>query len=373
VFEQTAAEDVHDEPLSVRCGAHTITCEYVVVATHTPLPGRTNMLSASLLQTKLALYSSYALGGTLPAASIPPGLYWDTADPYHYLRVEPGPWHDFAIFGGNDHKTGQVDDTRACYADLEATAKRVLPGFELTDRWSGQVIETNDGLPYIGEASERQFAATGFAGNGMTFGTIAAMMARDAALGRTNPWRDLFSIDRTKIRGGTWDYLKENKDYVYYIVRDRFASTQGASLRVLQRGEGKVLNVEGQRAAAYRDERGTVHVRSAICTHMGCEVTWNAAETTWDCPCHGSRFHADGSVLAGPAESSLAELEHEQEHQHADPIPHQDAETAHERQRHTRRGIQREGSRDQRGASLVNAQPVGDELEHDDDEPAGGL
>jgi glycine/D-amino acid oxidase-like deaminating enzyme/nitrite reductase/ring-hydroxylating ferredoxin subunit len=311
VFEQTVAEDVCDNPLSLRCGDHTITCDYVVMATHTPLAGKTNAVSATVLQSKLALYMSYAVGGKLPSGSVPHGLYWDTADPYYYLRVEPRPWDDYAIFGGQDHKTGQADDTRARFEALQATAERLLPGFELTDRWSGQVIETNDGLPYIGETSPRQFVATGFAGNGMTFGTIGAMMARDAVLGRANPWRDLLSVDRTHLRGGTWDYVTENKDYLYYIVRDRFASTQGASVRVLRRREGKILNVNGQRAAAYRDERGTVHVRSAICTHMGCEVKWNQAEATWDCPCHGSRFHADGSVLSGPAESPLEEVERE--------------------------------------------------------------
>jgi glycine/D-amino acid oxidase-like deaminating enzyme/nitrite reductase/ring-hydroxylating ferredoxin subunit len=309
VCEQTAVDEVVDDPLSVKCGAHTVTCDYVILATHTPLMGKANIVRATLLQTKLALYTSYAIGGTLPAGRIPHGLYWDTTDPYHYLRVEPQHGSDYAIFGGEDHKTGQVDDTRRCYEALEQTANKVLPGFRLTDRWSGQVIEPSDGLPYIGETAERQFAATGFAGNGMTFGTLSGMMARDAALGRTNPWRDVLSIDRTKLRGATWDYLKENKDYLYYLIRDRFASAQGASVRVLRRGDGKVLNINGQRAAAYRDEKGTVIVRSAICTHMGCEVAWNSAESTWDCPCHGSRFHTDGSVIAGPAESPLPELD----------------------------------------------------------------
>ncbi len=311
VFEHTSADEVQDNPLAVKSGGHTITCDYVVIATHTPLMGKTNVVSATLLQSKLALYTSYAIGGKLPPHTVPYGLYWDTTDPYHYLRVEPRYGYDYAIFGGEDHKTGQVDDTQRCYAALEGTAREILPGLEITDRWSGQVIETNDGLPYIGETSERQFAATGFAGNGMTFGTLAAMMARDAAVGRTNPWQDLLSVGRTKLRGGTWDYLKENKDYVYYLVRDRLAAAQGASVRVLRRGEGKILNVAGQRAAAYRDDKGTVVMRSAICTHMGCEVRWNSAEATWDCPCHGSRFHTDGSVLAGPAESPLSELETE--------------------------------------------------------------
>jgi Rieske Fe-S protein len=314
IFERSAVDEVVDEPLSVKCGPHTIKCDYIIIATHTPLMGKTDVVRATLLQSKLALYSSYVIGGQLPAGEIPSGLYWDTADPYHYLRVEPrrGFGDDYAVFGGEDHKTGQVDDTRQCYAALETTARNVFPSFQLTDRWSGQVIETNDGLPYIGETSERQFAATGYAGNGMTFGTLAAMMARDAAVGRTNPWKDLLSVGRTKLQGGTWDYIKENKDYLYYVVRDRFAATQGASLRVLKRGEGKILNVEGKRAAVYRDERGTIMMRSAICTHMGCEVKWNNAESTWDCPCHGSRFRADGSVLAGPAESPLPELQVEE-------------------------------------------------------------
>ncbi len=308
VFENTSAEEVFDEPLGVKCGTHTVTCGYVLIATHAPMAGKTNVVSATLLQSKLALYTSYVVGGRLPRGQVPHGLYWDTAEPYYYLRVEPSHGHDYAIFGGQDHKTGQADDTRQCYEAVEQVARKVLPSLEITDRWSGQIIETNDGLPYIGETSERQFVSTGNAGNGMTFGTIAAMMARDAALGRTNPWRDIFAVNRTKLLGGTWDYLTENKDYLYYIVRDRFASAQGASIRVLRRGEGKILNVNGQRAAAYRDEKGTVHLRSAICTHMGCEVKWNQAERTWDCPCHGSRFHADGTVLAGPAESPLSEL-----------------------------------------------------------------
>jgi glycine/D-amino acid oxidase-like deaminating enzyme/nitrite reductase/ring-hydroxylating ferredoxin subunit len=314
IFEHSAADKFTASPLSVTANGHTLTCSDIVLATHTPLMGNAGMASATLFQTKLALYTSYAIGGRVKKGRIPDALFWDTADPYHYLRLEPDSRngdHDVVIFGGEDHKTGQAADTTGCFDRLERTLLSMIDGIEVTHRWSGQVIETPDGLPYIGETAEHQFAGTGYSGNGMTFGTIAAMMARDAAVGRTNPWQDLFSMDRTKLRGGTWDYVKENKDYLYYIVRDRFAATQGASVRVLKRGEGKILNVNGQRAAAFRDERGTVIIRSAICTHMGCEVKWNQAETTWDCPCHGSRFGTDGSVLAGPAESPLPEVKSE--------------------------------------------------------------
>jgi Rieske Fe-S protein len=183
--------------------------------------------------------------------------------------------------------------------------KRLLPAIEIDHHWSGQVVETNDGLPFIGETSAKQFAATGYAGNGMTFGTLAAMMARDAALGLKNPWAELFDVGRTKVKGGAWDYIKENVDYPYYMVRDRLFGSEGRSLRALRRGEGKILTFNGERVAASRNEDGEVTMLSAVCTHMGCIVAWNRAESTWDCPCHGSRFRPTGEVLAGPAESPL--------------------------------------------------------------------
>lgn len=306
IFAHTESEDVVDEPLSVKAGGHTIGCGYVVIATHTPLMGKTNLASATLLQTKLSLYSSYVLGGRVPKGSVPDALFWDTASPYHYLRIDPHRDYDYAIFGGEDHKTGQAADTNACYQALERTAKRALPQMTIAHRWSGQVIETHDGLPFIGETSSRQFAATGYAGNGMTFGTIAGVMARDAALGRPNPWTDLFDTGRSKIKAGAaWDYVTENKDYPYYLIRDRFAGTEGKSLRAVRPGEGKILELNGERVAVWRSDRGRVTELSPICTHMGCVVDWNEAERTWDCPCHGSRFTPTGDVLSGPAESPL--------------------------------------------------------------------
>ena len=305
VFEQTAADEVQDDPLSVKARGHVVRCQYVVLATHTPLMGKTNLASATLLQTKLYLYTSYVVGGRIAKGALPDLLFWDTADPYHYLRIDEQADHDFAIFGGADHKTGQVEDTEACFARLESAAKALIPGLALTHRWSGQVIETNDGLPFIGETSSRQFAGTGYSGNGTTFGTLAGMMAADRALGLKNPWAELFDVGRTKVRGGAWDYIKENVDYPYYMLRDRLVGPEGKSLRELARGEGKIVEVKGERVAAYRAANGRITTLSPICTHMGCQVDWNTAERTWDCPCHGSRFMPTGEVLAGPAETPL--------------------------------------------------------------------
>ncbi len=185
----------------------------------------------------------------------------------------------------------------------------LVPAFDITHRWSGQVIETPDGLPYIGRTADHQYAATGFGGNGLTFGTLGAIIASDAILGRRNPWTELFEPGRAAVRRGLWEYIKENADYPYYLVRDRFAGAEARSLRALKRGQGKVIEKNGVKIAAYRDDNGATVLRSATCTHMGCVVAWNEAERTWDCPCHGSRFKPNGAVISGPAEAPLAEIE----------------------------------------------------------------
>jgi glycine/D-amino acid oxidase-like deaminating enzyme/nitrite reductase/ring-hydroxylating ferredoxin subunit len=308
VFEKSAVEEVKDDPFIVKAGGHEIRCSQVVMATHNPLVGTAGITGATLFQSKLALYSSYVIGARVPAEKIPEASFWDIDEPYNYLRVERKRGYDYAIFGGEDHKTGQESDTTAPYRRLEERLLRLIPEATVDHRWSGQVIDTNDGLPFIGELTENQFAATGFAGNGMTFGTLGAMMATDWVLKRKNPWSDIFDPGRKKIHGGTWTYLKENKDYPYYLLRDWLGGAEGKSLRALKRGQGKILNLDGKKVAAYRDGEGAVTLCSPVCTHMKCIVGWNDAEQTWDCPCHGSRFKPNGEVISGPAEEPLERL-----------------------------------------------------------------
>jgi glycine/D-amino acid oxidase-like deaminating enzyme/nitrite reductase/ring-hydroxylating ferredoxin subunit len=305
IHEQTEVDEVQDDPLCVVAGQQRFETDYVVIATHVPLMGKASEVAATLLQTKLYPYSSYVIGAKLPSGLLPEACFWDTSDPYYYLRVESGPQADYAIFGGEDHKTGQETDTEGRFQALEQRLRDLIPSAEINHRWSGQVIETNDGLPFIGETAESQFVATGFSGNGMTFGTFAGLMASEAALGNENPWQDLFSVHRKKLRGGTWDYLKENIDYPYYFVADRISRPSHVAAQSLKPGEGQILKIDGQRVACARDGDGKLHQVSAYCTHLGCLVRWNQAELTWDCPCHGSRFQPSGEVLAGPAESPL--------------------------------------------------------------------
>jgi glycine/D-amino acid oxidase-like deaminating enzyme/nitrite reductase/ring-hydroxylating ferredoxin subunit len=308
VFENTEVGEIADRSLSVADGKKLIHCSYLFLATHTPLTGKSSLASAMLFQSKLFLYTSYAIGARIPAGAAPEASFWDTAEPYHYLRIDRRRGFDYAILGGEDNKTGQRKNTSEPYRNLEKTLKKMIPEARVDHQWSGQVIETPDGLPYIGESAHRQFIATGFGGNGMTFGTLGAMMAVDAFLKRKNPWADLFDVHRKPFHGGTWKYLSENKDYPYYMVRNWLGGSEGKSLRNLKPDQGKILRLNGRKVAAFRNPAGKVSLCSPVCTHLQCIVEWNQTEKTWDCPCHGSRFAATGEVLSGPAEKPLEKI-----------------------------------------------------------------
>ena len=231
----------------------------------------------------------------MPQGAVPDALFWDTDDPYHYLRLEPHRDYDLVIFGGEDHKTGQATDTNACYERLESRLAAVVPGIAVTHRWSGQVIETPDGLPFVGRTADHQYAATGFAGNGLTFGTLAAMMMTDAILGRANPWAELLAPERKAVGRGLWEYIKENADYPYYLIRDRFAGAESRSLRSVKRGEGKIIERETERRSlpiVMRAARRSSARRPAL---------------IWDASSRGMRPSARGTVPAMVPGSSQTE------------------------------------------------------------------
>ncbi len=304
VYEQTDVRDFGSG--HVVANGRKISCENVVIATHIPLQGDSGLLGAALFQTKLALYSSYALSASLPHGGWKEMIWSDTANPFNYLRIDRHEDHDIAILGGEDHKTGQHSDPAECYRRLEEKLTGLGAGASVSHRWSGQVIETSDGLPFIGRTSERQFIATGFSGNGMTFGTVSAMMARDAILGISNPWAETFDPSRKSLLSLP-TYLRENADFPARYVADRLRIPEDALASVAP-AEGKVIALEGDPVAAFRDAGGGIHLHSAVCPHLGCIVAWNPTEQTWDCPCHGSRFRATGEVIAGPAENDLKAL-----------------------------------------------------------------
>jgi glycine/D-amino acid oxidase-like deaminating enzyme/nitrite reductase/ring-hydroxylating ferredoxin subunit len=308
IFEETRVVDVQDgEPCRVITEHGTLTARDVVEATTTPL----NRL---FLHTKLYPYRTYAVAGRL-SGPLEPGLYYDSQDPYHYIRTQRIDGVDYLIVGGEDHKVGHEEDTERHFAALEEYTRRHFPVTALTHRWSGQVIEPADGLAYIGRNSARRhtWVATGFSGTGMTWGTLSAMILSDLILGRENPYAALYAATRVKVRAGARDFLQENADVAFRFVADRLSRPDAHRLSEVPPGEGKILEVDGQKVAVYREENGTCHAVSPVCTHVGCHVHWNNAERSWDCPCHGARYSPTGKVLNGPAVKDLASKQLPQE------------------------------------------------------------
>lgn len=271
----------------------------VFSATHAPL-------NRVFLQTKIAAYRSYVV--TYPNVTIPDGLYWDADDPYHYISPFTIEGVSYLLVGGEDHKTGTEKETTKHLDVLHGWSKERLPVGEPSHRWSAQVEEPVDGLPFIGRnsMSENVFVATGFSGNGTTFGTIAAMIFSDVVTGRANPWSDLYAATRVKPVASAVTYATENIDFPMHLVSDRVTPPEARSVEDIRPGQGKTVRVAGERLAVYRDPQGCLHAVSSVCTHLGCLVKFNDAERTWDCPCHGSRFSVDGAVLDGPATRPLA-------------------------------------------------------------------
>lgn len=298
---------------------HEVSAAAVVVATNTPINDR------YILHTKQAPYYTYVVGIAVPRDALPSLLLWDIAQtaaeaeralgpaPYHYLRLARDAANDVLIVGGEDHKTGQADDSGERFARLEAWTRERFPSAgEVTDRWSGQVMEPIDALAFIGRNPRDEpnvFVVTGDSGNGMTHGAIAGILLRDLIDGRENPWAALYDPGRKVVHPRlVADFAKENLN-VAAQLGDYLTPGDVASTGQLPPGGGAVVRRGLAKVAAYRDDAGLLHQFSAICPHLKCIVHWNAAERTWDCPCHGSRFDCLGRVINGPASSDLPPVE----------------------------------------------------------------
>ncbi len=302
VFENTHALDFQDgTPCRVMTERGMITAKDVLVLTNVPISNR------FAIHTKVAAYRTYALAGT--CQGFPKGLYEDMSKPYHYVRRQQTERGDFVIIGGEDHRTGRAGATEERYAALTQFARSTCSGFMPLYRWSGQIIEPTDGLPYIGRntGSKHIYVATGFSGTGITMGTLSAMLLTAAVENLESRWADLFEATRVKPIAQGSRYFKENIEFPKRLLRDRVEPSEVALAKRVMPGEGRLVRSHGHMLAVSRDMGGTLQVHSATCPHLGCHVHWNRAEQSWDCPCHGSRFDAQGQVLNGPATRPLRE------------------------------------------------------------------
>jgi len=314
LFSGAHAESIQDgEPATVATAdGYSIIADSVVVATNSPVNDWV------ILHTKQSAYRTYVIAARIPRGSVPRGLYWDTLDPYHYVRLQevdplldPSRTEELLIVGGEDHKTGQADDADARFSRLEEWTRQRFPMIRNIDfRWSGQVMEPVDYMAFIGKnpgADQHIFIATGDSGNGITHGTIAGILLTDLILGKKNPWSKLYDPSRVTLRATT-EFLKETLNVVGQYS-DWATSGDVGSYDEIAPGTGAVIRRGIHKIAVYRDDQGKFHERSAVCTHLYCIVDWNSAERTWDCPCHGSRFDPYGQVVNGPAITPLTEVE----------------------------------------------------------------
>lgn len=288
------------EHVTVQTEKGEIKAEHVILATHTP-PNKFT------LQLKLTPQRTYAIAVRCDKA-FPKGLFYDTNEPYHYLRPHPYKGGEVVIVGGKDHRAGEFEDTDERYQALEAYARERLGVQEVVARWSGIVYEPIDGLPFIGTnpGQSRTWVITGLSGDGMTAGTLGAMICSELVQGKRSPWAELFTPSRIKPVAQAAAFAQHNVDVSRHLVADRVRAWLNNT--ELKKGEGAVMRQEGHVAAAYNDGK-KVHLLSPVCPHAGCYVKFNGAEKTWDCPCHGSRFAATGKLLSGPAVSDLSPIE----------------------------------------------------------------
>jgi glycine/D-amino acid oxidase-like deaminating enzyme/nitrite reductase/ring-hydroxylating ferredoxin subunit len=302
------------DPVRILAGGHTVRAHHVVVATNVPV---NNMLA---LHLKLAAYMTYVIAVRIPRGAVPESLYWDTDSPYHYIRVAKelaeapadgtpasGAPFDVLIVGGEDHRTGEAPEEGSPHDRLEAWVRARIPAAgEVIGRWGGQVMETVDGLAYIGRNPvdhDHVYVVTGDSGMGLTHGTVAGMLLADLITGQDNPWKDLYDPSRVPLKASA-EFAPET---LHAMARyaDWFTGSDIREVEALERGQGAVVRDGLTKAALYRDEGGVLHACSAVCPHLGCVVAWNGHEKTWDCPCHGSRFDPLGRVLNGPANRNL--------------------------------------------------------------------
>lgn len=307
IFAHTHVHRVQDgTPCYAVTDHHVITAKSIIVATNSPINDR------FMIHSKQAPYRTYVIAGTIPKDSVPKGLYYDTADPYHYIRLqkhETDPQSEWLIVGGEDHKTGQEEDIFEKYARLESWTRQHFPMMrEINYHWSGQVIEPIDGLAFIGRNphDKHVYIATGDCGLGMTHGTIAGLLLTDLISTGFHPWAALYDPGRKTFQA-LGEYAKENFN-VAAQYGDWISPGKVDSLEGLKLDQGAVIREGLKKFAVYRDPQGNLHCYSAVCPHLGCIVHWNSGEKSWDCPCHGSRFDIEGQVLNGPATHNLTPL-----------------------------------------------------------------
>lgn len=302
IFEQTRAVDFHEgNPCTVITeSGHKVTAEHMVIATRFPAYGSTGYYFARMCPER-----SYALGIRIKG-EYPGGMYITAEEPGRSLRFAPADGGDLLIVGGEHHKPGQGPNTNQHYANLVDFARKTFDVTEMLYRWSTQDYTTLDDIPYVGRITSKSpnvYVATGFRKWGMTNSTASAMLLKDLIVKGESPWAPVYDPSRFEADPMIKNLVKTNFYVATHLIGDKLKNVP--KVPDLKPGEAQVISHDGNKIGVYKDEKGKTHAVDVTCTHMGCELGWNAAELSWDCACHGSRFTYEGEIIEGPALHTL--------------------------------------------------------------------
>jgi glycine/D-amino acid oxidase-like deaminating enzyme/nitrite reductase/ring-hydroxylating ferredoxin subunit len=295
IHEHSPVRKIDYDRNLLKTDAAEIQARHIVHATHTPK-------GVNLLQTGMEPAREYGVSARIDNSPLPKGIVW-VLDPFHSLRSYHYNGQEYLVAVGEKHKVGGGTLGQGYYDRLRDYLKEHFQVQAFEHQWSAQQFSSADGLPYIGKmrGADNAYVATGLAADGLTWGTLAGTIISDLIRGRDNPWSERFDAKRFTPGKSLKGWMKENAHVTKHLVSDYLNPERIKELDEVKAGEGKVVSLDGEKLAVYRDNAGQFSVVSAVCPHMKCIVHWNAADTTWDCPCHGSRFGKDGAVIEGPA------------------------------------------------------------------------
>lgn len=312
ILENTEVRDIIEgEPCIVQTNHGVVKAKHVIMATHTPK-------GIYAVHTAMEPYREHAMAAKIKGSLPPDGIYWHMQLTQHYsLRPSKIGNENYLMVLGEAYKVGHENNTEEKFKKIEEYLRANFEVESIDFTWAAQNYKPADVLPFIGISpmQNKIFIATGFAADGLTYGTLSGMIISDLIVGKENTWAKVYSPTRFTPKASVPKFIKENVDVAYQLIKDYLFYGDADEVKEIKVGQGKTITLNNERLAAYRDEQGVVHLVSGICPHMGCVVHWNNGEKSWDCPCHGSRFGIDGEILEGPAYHGLAKPKKSSERQ----------------------------------------------------------
>ncbi len=303
IYEETKAFTIksEDDEYVVYTDKGKIKAKYVVIATHYPIINAPGFYFLKMYQE-----TSYVIG-IETKHKLFEGMYINAENPTVSLRVAKDDGKDIVLIGGMNHRVGAKIDLGDAYKELEKVAKDMYPDCKVLYKWCTQDCITLDKIPYVGEYSsimKNVYVATGYKKWGMTTSNVSANIITDKILEKENKYENLYKSTRLRPIKNRWELGEMIKETANSLIINKFKDAKENLLDV-KKGEGKIVEIEDEKVGVYKDEEGNLYKIKPICTHLGCELSWNNLEKTWDCPCHGSRFDYKGNQIYDPAIENL--------------------------------------------------------------------